>query len=244
MKVNSLFTALFLLISCNALADCFEKEYKEIQMTVCTINASREVPIMLFKDSEGKPYKNVFGALKNSKENISFLMNAGMYHSDLSPVGLYIEKGVLLQKISKNEGPGNFHLMPNGVFYIHRNEDESYSYHIKTTIDYIKENPSPYFATQSGPMLVINDTIHPKFIKGSDSRFVRNGVGVSATSEVYFVKSKAPINFYDFATFFKDELKTPNALYFDGKISTLYAPPFKTESTWFSVGPMVGAAIK
>ena len=36
--------------------------------------------------------------------------------------------------------------------------------------------------------------------------------------------SNTLVTFHQFATFFKDELQTPNALYLDGSISTAYIP--------------------
>jgi len=41
----------------------------------------------------------------------------------------------------------------------------------------LAERPNTNFATQSGPMLVIDGTIYPAFIVGSTDRKRRNGVG-------------------------------------------------------------------
>ena len=45
-------------------------------------------------------------------------MNGGMYHPDRAPVGLYIEDGTEQARLILSEGPGNFGLLPNGVFCI------------------------------------------------------------------------------------------------------------------------------
>ena len=39
--------------------------------------------------------------------------------------------------------------------------------------------------------------------------------------------SEQPISFGQFARYFRDELKTPNALYLDGNISSLWDPASK-----------------
>jgi uncharacterized protein YigE (DUF2233 family) len=41
-----------------------------------------------------------------------------MYHPDNSPVGLYVEEGRELVRVNTSAGPGNFHMRPNGVFYV------------------------------------------------------------------------------------------------------------------------------
>ena len=41
-----------------------------------------------------------------------------MYGEDLKPIGLYVENGRTLRKLNRRNGPGNFHLKPNGVFFI------------------------------------------------------------------------------------------------------------------------------
>ena len=42
------------------------------------------------------------------------------------------------------------------------------------------------------------------------------------------------------ATLFRDVLKTPNALYFDGTISRLHAPALGRSDIGFRMGPIVG----
>ena len=89
-------------------------------------------------------------------------------------------------------------------------------------------------------MLVIGGEIHPRFLPDSDSLKRRNGVGVTETGEAVFVLSDSAVRFYDFATFFRDEMKTPNALYLDGTISRLYAPELDRNDPGAAMGPIVG----
>lgn len=78
-------------------------------------------------------------------------------------------------------------------------------------------------ATQSGPMLIIKDKIHPKFNETSKNINIRNGVGILPSGNLLFAMSKEPINFYHFANYFKSN-KCKNALYLDGYVSETYLP--------------------
>ena len=96
-------------------------------------------------------------------------------------------------------------------------------------------------ATQSGPMLVIDGDLHPRFIPDSDSRYIRNGVGTSEDgSRAVFAISRRAVNFYDFARFFRDGLGLPDALYFDGNVSRLHAPALGRSDFGRPMGPIVG----
>jgi uncharacterized protein YigE (DUF2233 family) len=89
-------------------------------------------------------------------------------------------------------------------------------------------------------MLVIDGALHPRFLPDSTSRYVRNGVGVSADgATIYFVISDEPVTFHEFARLFRDGLGTPDALYFDGNISRLYAPEIGRNDIGFPMGPIV-----
>jgi uncharacterized protein YigE (DUF2233 family) len=48
------------------------------------------------------------------------------------------------------------------------------------------------------------------------------------------------VNFHRFARLFRDVLKTPNALYMDGKVSRLYAPALGRHDIGFPMGPILG----
>jgi uncharacterized protein YigE (DUF2233 family) len=87
---------------------------------------------------------------------------------------------------------------------------------IVETERFLADRPDVKFATQSGPMLVIDGAIHPAFIVDSNDRKPRNGVGVSSQTEVHFVITKGWVNFYEFARFVRDGLGCRNALYLDG----------------------------
>ena len=163
-------------------------------------------------------------------------MNAGMYHADRSPVGLYIEEARQLKQINTAARDGNFGLVPNGVFFI--NQDGA---GVAETEAFVQMSPEVDYATQSGPMLVIDGALHPAFTVSGVSKKKRNGVGISADgARVYFVISEQQVNFHSFASVFRDHLQTPNALFLDGTVSRLYYPQGDRNDPGLPMGPMIG----
>jgi len=219
-------------------ATCRHVEFEANGYAVCEVAAGEDLRLWL-NDARGKPL-GTFDRLREAVETeggrLVFAMNAGMYHPDRRPVGLYVEDGEARSKLVRATGSGNFGLRPNGVFCI---RDGRLA--VVETMAFDADPPACRFASQSGPMLVIDGALHPRFLPGSDSRYVRNGVGVSADgSRAWFAISDGPVNFHDFARLFRDGLGTPQALYFDGNISRLYAPELGRDDLGFPMGPMVG----
>lgn len=178
--------------------------------------------------------------LEPQGRKLAFAMNAGMYHADRSPVGLYMEQGHQIAPLVTAAGPGNFGLLPNGVFCIGRDGRLS----VIETRRFAENPPDCRDATQSGPMLVIDGAVHPRFLAGSRSRFVRNGVGVTADGRrAVFAMSEGRVTFMEFALLFRDGLGLAQALYFDGNISRLHAPDLGRSDFGFPMGPMVGAVV-
>ncbi|MCT4579810.1 MAG: phosphodiester glycosidase family protein [Flavobacteriales bacterium] len=193
------------------------------------VNLSETTLQFFHKNKEGKPYSNAGDLkhhLKKEGKELLFAMNGGMYLKDQSPQGLYIENGKVIKSTDQTqEAYGNFYMQPNGVFLIEKNN--------KARVVPTKEltlTKDVLYATQSGPMLVIDGKLHPKFNQGSTSLFVRNGVGVLPNGNLLFAISKERINFYDFASYFKNQ-GCQNALYLDGFVSRMYLPAKKWEQT-------------
>ena len=219
-----------------AAVNCVDIDYAGASYTICEVDVTVEDLRLFHKDDAGNVLGS-FSAIEDLPEvrTLHFAMNAGMYHDDRSPVGHYVEDGVETMRVIPNAGPGNFGMLPNGVFCIGDGFARVYE-----TLDYVAQGPVCRDATQSGPMLVIDGALHPRFLKDSDSRFVRNGVGTSADGQrAIFVISNDPVNFYDFGAFFRDYLDMPNALYFDGKVSRLHAQALGRSDFGFQMGPMV-----
>ena len=223
-------------------ATCGAERYAGRGYTVCVVDLAQDDLRLFLNDPEtGKPlgsFANVDRLLDAENRALVFGMNAGMYHADRRPVGLYVEDSKGITPLVTREGPGNFGLLPNGVFCIREGRAD-----VIESLRFEREAPACRDASQSGPMLVVNGALHPRFLKDSDSRYIRNGVGTSADGRrAWFVISDSPVNFYTFGSFFRDHLKLSQALYFDGKVSRLYAPGLERFDLGFPLGPMVGVA--
>lgn len=218
---------------------CETVRFESVRYTLCAFNLETFDVKLFHSDPEGAVYRH-FDALATSLEtngqDLIFAMNAGMYHTNRDAVGLFIEDGIQRYKINRNEGPGNFHLLPNGIFYLEGNRAG-----VVATETYVASAVQPDFATQSGPMLVIDGTLHPRFIKDGTSRKIRNGVGVSDDGKtVTFALSEERVNFYDFGRLFRDQLNIDNALFLDGSISRIYVRHLQRNDSGRAMGPMVG----
>lgn len=220
-------------------ATCRDTSFEGAAYTVCEVALGED--LRLFHsgpDGAFGSFARVNAALEADGKSLGFAMNAGMYHRDLSPVGLYVDEGGERSRLITSDGPGNFGLLPNGVFCI------ADSFRVIESLTYEREAPACRFATQSGPMLVLNGDLHPKLLPGSDSLYVRNGVGVSADgTRAVFAISDDRVNFHAFARLFRDELGLSDALYFDGNISRLYAPVLNRHDAGFPMGPIVGTVV-
>ena len=51
--------------------------------------------------------------------------------------------------------------------------------------------------------------------------------------------SDGPLSFGKLARYFRDELKTPNALYLDGKVSALWYPAIARLDSTAPLGPLI-----
>ena len=164
-----------------------------------------------------------------------FAMNAGMFEQDQSPVGLYVENRRKLHGADTRAGPSNFHLKPNGVFWVGDGVAG-----VTETARFLADPPAARYATQSGPMLVVDGKIHPKIKPSGASEKIRNGVGACDRGAVVFAIADEPVNFDTFARLFRDGLSCQNALFLDGSVSSLYAPELNRDDELTPIGPIVG----
>ena len=197
-------------------------ETKGDSMVLSHIDDLRKQELKFYWKDEGgtnfKNFKSLNDWLKSKSDNLVFAMNGGMYKKDLSPQGLYIENGIIKSEMdSVHSGYGNFYMQPNEIFYI---TNDNLGIVCKKD-DFKYENVK--YATQSGPMLLIDGKIHSRFRNGYENLNIRNGVGILPNGSLVFGMSKKEINFYDFAMYFKI-LGCKNALYLDGFVSKTYLP--------------------
>ena len=218
---------------------CEDRLYAGRSYTICEADAARDEIRLFLRDGQDRLLGQFFAVedlLKAQGKRLGFAMNAGMYHEDRSPVGHYRENGVELMRVVPNAGPGNFGLLPNGVFCIRAGRAD-----VIETRRFLREAPQCDHASQSGPMLVIDGALHPRFRAGSTSRYLRNGVATSADGRrAVFVISNERVSFHEMGSFIRDALKLPQALYFDGNVSRLYAPDMGRADAGFLLGPIVG----
>lgn len=181
-----------------------------------------------------KSIANLKSYVESKNKKLLFAMNGGMYKSDNSPQGLFVQNNKIITPIDNSKGNGNFYLKPNGIFYTTNKND---AFVCETS--QFKYNDNIKFATQSGPMLVLNGEIHTAFKKGSSNVHIRNGVGILPNNHIFFAMSKKEINFYDFAQFFKNA-GCKNALYLDGFVSRTYLPEKNWVQTDGNFGVIIG----
>lgn len=192
---------------------------------------------LYWKDDAGKilsSIQNLKLFVEGKNKELKFAMNGGMYNKDNSPQGLFIENSVICSSLDTLSGSGNFYMKPNGIFYLMQNDSAV----ICKTTDF-KDSGQIKFATQSGPMLLVDGRVHPAFKKGSANLNIRNGVGILPDGNVIFAISTQEVNFYDFALFFKS-MNCENALYLDGFVSRAYMPDSDWKQLDGNFGVMIG----
>ncbi len=219
---------------------CAPRRFDNADYAICTFDMRRDDIRLYWKDAGGKPYAN-FAALAQTLSArgraLRFAMNAGMFEADLSPVGLFVEDGKRRHRADTREGESNFHMKPNGIFWI-----GEASAGVTETSRYLANPPPTRFATQSGPMLVIDGRIHPKILPTGTSEKIRNGVCVRDGISAIFAISDEPVTFHAFARLFRDGLGCTNALFLDGSLSSLYAPDLGRDDEFSPLGPIVGVS--
>jgi uncharacterized protein YigE (DUF2233 family) len=216
----------------------FERvESNDRTYVVARVDPAKERIEIFPAPEQGNTFAQVEQAVRDRGKKLVFAMNAGMYHPDYSAVGLLVVDGKLLHRLNAaaNNPKFNFTTKPNGVFAVTKRgarvvESGRYKTIAKGVV----------MATQSGPALVLGGAVHPGLRPTSTSRHVRNGVGVAKSGEVFFAISESGVTLHEFATLFRDRLGCPDALYFDGSVSSLYAPALKRRDAFNRLGPIVG----
>jgi uncharacterized protein YigE (DUF2233 family) len=213
---------------------CREERFEGSGFIVCTPASAAK--LKLHAASVKEPAKRAFRDLGVDESKVAFAMNAGMYDEAGRPIGLTIVEGRQVHKIALRPGGGNFGMKPNGVFLVRRDG-------LAEIVTSEKFEPAKdiRFATQSGPMLVIDGKLHPSFKPNGDSIYIRNAVGIGPAGRPLFVISTDPVSFGRLARFFRDRLKTKDALYFDGSVSSLWDPANGRMDVVTDLGPIIVA---
>lgn len=215
---------------------CRQQLFEGSRFTICD---PKNGELRLFAARTGESPIRSFAKLstKVDASQVAFAMNAGMFNEEGRPIGMTNVDGRSIRKVNLRDGPGNFHLKPNGVFMVTCNGRPA----IFRSDAIPQFRCAPRLATQSGPMLVIAGKVHPKFDRDGSSKHIRNGVGVTDKGQALFVISQDPVSLGKFARFYRDALKTPNALFFDGSVSSLWDPASHRMDSHSPLGPIIVA---
>jgi uncharacterized protein YigE (DUF2233 family) len=207
------------------------------------VNLETHVLKLYLNDANKQPFAT-FDRLNQSLaaqgKKLLFAMNAGIFMEDLRPLGLFIEDGQTRRKlVTRKQGHGNFYMQPNGVVVLDENgmaivTTAHYPAHAKRRV--------PRYATQSGPMLVINGQINSQ-LPNSKSKLPRNAVCVIGDKTVVLSLAEHAVSFIDYAHHLK-AIGCKDALYMDGAISDAYSPSQGRLGSGVMFGPMLGVTLK
>jgi uncharacterized protein YigE (DUF2233 family) len=217
----------------NAPVSCRQQTIGGARYRVCEIPAAAVARLQLTaRYAGGRPVRTIArvdSLVRARGERLLFATNAGLYERVDSATGLLVADGSTYSRLNRSAGPANpcsvanFYCPPNAVFYVAGGRAA-----VLSTADFAARGASagaPSIASQSGPMLVRNGALARAFPANSQSRKVRNGVGVRADGSVVFAIADGAVTFHQFAVAFRDTLRCRDALFLDGAISQLYAGP-------------------
>ncbi len=186
---------------------------------------------LVWNDETGQPYRTfdrVQATFAKQGKSVKFITNAGIFEPGGIPSGLHVEDGKTLRPLNLADAPGNFFLKPNGVCTFIQGKP-----FIGTCPAWQKlANGKEIWGIQSGPLLLIAGQRHPAFTENSQSKLLRNGVGVDDKGRLVFaITDKGEmVNLWDFAGLFL-KLGCKNALFLDGDISQMSVNPHKLVSS-------------
>jgi uncharacterized protein YigE (DUF2233 family) len=233
-----IFLAAFVLFSRASSAEFTNAVIAGKRVTVCRVNVRKEALRLFLYDDAGKPFNSfaaIDGSLQRDGKKLVFGMNAGMFHRGFAPVGLFVSDAREIGRLNTTDGSGNFYLKPNGLFLVSERGAR-----VIETSEHAAVGERILLATQSGPLLVRAGKIHPAFKPDSQSRVIRNGVGVGSADVAVFAITDEAVNLYEFATLFRDVLQCPDALYLDGVISSLHSTKLQRTDKKADLGPIIG----
>ena len=232
--MRALFLLVLLLAACARSAPspapvspCSEQRFEQAGFIVCR---GGRVEIR----SGMRSFQALQARLGSRADDVAFALNGGMFDEAGAPIGLMVEDGREVHQINRREGGGNFHLLPNGVFAVRKDGRAEV-----ITSEAFEPAPDIAFATQSGPMLLIDGKLHPRFDADGPSRYVRNAVGIAPDGTPVFVITTDVVSLGKLARYFRDRLKVRNALYLDGSVSSLWDPANGRMDNFAELGPMI-----
>lgn len=225
--MRTLLLLLMMLTSAAAAPACHVRTFETSRFTVCPFDALHQ-DLRLTRTAAR-------GFMGLPSQGVAFAMNAGMFDAQGSPIGLYIENSKTRRALNTASGDGNFYLLPNGVF----SQDTTGALHVETAQAFVLRHAQPRWATQSGPMLLMDGKLHPSVTPDGPSRNIRNGVCVRSPRIAFFAISEDQVSFGRLGRFFRDALGCRDALYLDGVVSSLWWPAAGRLDARVALGPLV-----
>jgi uncharacterized protein YigE (DUF2233 family) len=214
--------------------------FEDAAFTDCVADPAKHRITTVLGNPPYRGFKALGEARGAAAPKVAFAVNAGMFGEDGKPIGYYVKDGERGHELNRNDGGGNFHMKPNGVFF-----GSGAKWRVMTADDfYAQVGDRPDFGTQSGPMLLVGGKLHPEITDDGPSRTIRNGVGVDSTGRAHFVISEGPVSFGKLARYFRDVVKVRDALYLDGSVSSLWDPSAERMDSRAPIGPMIVAEEK
>jgi uncharacterized protein YigE (DUF2233 family) len=210
--------------------DIFADSFRTHVFSTCIVNPAK-ADIRIYNRISKKgvhTFSSLAALAEQEKTTLVLAMNAGMYERNREAKGLLVSKGITEKPLDQDTaGYGNFYLQPNGVFAL----DSSGHAYVVTTAAYnaLADTISIRYATQSGPMLVMDGKVLPRFPDGSPNRHIRNAIGITDQQDVVLAISRDPVTFFEMGSFMISQGCT-SVLYLDGAISQAYMPDIHTNS--------------
>ena len=169
--------------------DSGELAFKGQNYRIVHIDLKNEQLGLHWRDpSSGQPFGNIetlrqWGQAQGRR--LLFATNADIYDHKFAPLGLHVENGKTVMPLNMahgNPAAGNFSLLPNGVFAIYPDGHAA----VRTSAAFKADGKRAQWATQSGPMLLIDGKLNEQFVDDSSSLKWRSGVCARTPTEVVF----------------------------------------------------------
>lgn len=205
----------------------YGNEYDAVVLKINQFNLDK---FDILKNNQSVPNDKFIQSL--STDSLFFLVNAFPFDSLCRPIGYYCTNNQVINEVNTKDGSTNFFLKPNGLFLITDQEA------VICESNDLDKYSNVRLGFQSGPMLVSNGMIHPKFNPGSVNMNIRSGVGIFADSTqdkyIVFCISNTGVTFYQFAELFKDKFNCNNALCLQSAGCNLYYPFQQTQNNAYN----------
>lgn len=205
-----------------------------VRFAVVRADPARTRIRMYWRDAAGRGYGSqarLAASLRAQGETLLAASNGGIFGL-ATPDGLHVERGRVLAPLNLRRGSGNFYDQPNAVFFV----TSAGRAEIVESSAARARIPEMAEATQSGPALLLDGALTPRFAGATVANMrtgtlhVRNAVCVDGQS-VYLVKTDDPLTRAHLALFLRDRLRCRDALYLDGSTpSSLHVPGRRRES--------------